>query len=215
MTFSYYARWLAASAFVIAAAPALADVYRCQQASGGVAYQDTPCATGTQKKIDSPASGAPKVAASSAPPDYKLQRADLEQRSLIKDAISSGVPMVSMTRAELNEAMGRPDKVNSGQYGSTFQDQLIYSRRGRTLYVYTKDGVVTSIQNTEGGAPATQRGKQCPSANDIRRIEMDMSNYHKRDDRELQKELQKRLADARECQCENGSVLATNCKGKN
>lgn len=107
--------------------------------------------------------------------------------------------MVSMTRAELDDAMGNPDKVNSGQYGASAQDQLVYYRRGRTLYVYTRDGVVTSIQNTEGAPAARPRGT-CGSPEDIRRIELRMSAYMNRDNQALQTELQKQLREAKTCQ---------------
>lgn len=199
MNVSYLVKWLAASAFLLSAVPALADVYRCQQDNGRTSYQDTPCATGTQKKVDNPASAAPASTPSSPAPDFKPQLAELERKRLIREAISTGVPMVSMTRAELNEAMGSPDKLNSNQNGATSQDQLIYYRQGRTSYVHIKNGVVTSIQYTQG-APSTQPRKSCPSEYEIRRIEIDISKFYNRDNRALQAELRKRLSDAKGCQ---------------
>lgn len=198
MNFSYGRTPLAASLFVFAVAPAQAAVYRCQQPDGHFVYQDTPCATGTQKTIDTSVSRAPSPAVSSPVPDYKPQLAELERRGLVRDAIASGMPMVSMTRAELDQAMGNPDKINTSQYGSSLQDQLIYYRHGRTLYVYTRDGVVTSIQDTQGTI-SSQRRKPCPS-DSVWNIEIEINKTMNRDNRELQTELHKQLLEAKACQ---------------
>lgn len=69
--------------------------------------------------------------------------------------------MVGMTPAELRQAMGQPDKVNAAQYGERAQDQLVYYRPGQTIYVYTKEGEVTSFQNA-AGSPVEAR-KSCPT----------------------------------------------------
>ena len=108
--------------------------------------------------------------------------------------------MVGMTRRELDQAMGTSDKINAAQYGASYQDQLIYNRDGRTLYVYTKDGVVSSIQNTDS-APvvAAPLQKPCPSPSEIRDIEIEISKIMNRDNHELQTLLHKRLLDARTC----------------
>jgi hypothetical protein len=49
-------KWLSVCALALAAGAAQAEIYRCQQDNGKVAYQDTPCNTGVQRKIDGPAS---------------------------------------------------------------------------------------------------------------------------------------------------------------
>ncbi|WIT12245.1 hypothetical protein PFX98_01180 [Paucibacter sediminis] len=109
--------------------------------------------------------------------------------------------MVSMTRAELEGALGLPDRVNAAQYGAQQQDQLIYYRNGRTLYVYTKNGIVTAIQDTEGGGPAYQpAAKRCASSREIRDIEIRMSEIANRGNDRLQAELQKQLHTGKTCQ---------------
>lgn len=192
------AKCLIAPVLLIAAMPAYAQVFRCKLQDGSVAYQDTPCAAGEQKKVASPASGSAPSADAPPPIDYKQKLNELDRRRNIREAIAAGTPMVSMTRAELDSAMGRPDGVNTGQYGDSSQDQLIYRRGSRTFYVYVKDGVVTSIQNRQG--TQTAQRKACPTELDIKRIELDMSKLQNRDNQQLQTELRKQLAEAKACQ---------------
>ena len=123
----------------------------------------------------------------------------------VASAILTGQPLVGMTRSELNRAMrSLPDKVNAAQYGAIRNDQLIYYRDDRTIYVYTENDIVTAIQNTEGGAPKALSGPQtaarpCPSAREIRDIEIEMSKFANRGNDRLLTELQKQLREAREC----------------
>lgn len=182
------------------AAGAAFGQYKCRQADGAVTFQQAPCAAGqVQQRLDlrvaAPASSAAPLA------DHRAQIADLDRKRLIREAIAGGRPMVSMTRTELDQAMGSPDRVNVAQYGASLQDQLIYHRNGRTLYVYTKDGVVTSIQDTEG-MPAVRQpepSKPCASPREIRDIEIEISKIANRDNERLQTELHKRLLDAKAC----------------
>lgn len=196
MTLRYQAVWRLAPLLLAVALPAHAQVFRCKQPDGRIAYQDTPCATGEQKKVASPASGSAPSGDAPPPIDYKQQLNELDRRSKIREAIANGTPMVSMTRAELDSAMGRPDSVNTGQYGTSSQDQLVYRRGSRTLYVYVKDGVVTSIQNNQNVQAAR---KPCPTESEIKRIELDMSTLQNRDNQQLQTELRKQLAEAKAC----------------
>lgn len=120
---------------------------------------------------------------------------------MVREAIATGRPMVSMTRAELEGALGLPDRVNAAQYGAQQQDQLIYHRNGRTLYIYTKNGIVTAIQDTEGGGQAYQpAAKRCASSRELRDIEIRMSEIANRGNDRLQAELQKQLHTGKTCQ---------------
>ena len=115
-----------------ASLPAAAQ-YRCRAADGSVSFQQSPCPQGTsQQKLelraDAPAS--PGVA-----PDYKGQLSELERQRKIREAITAGRPMVSMTRAELDSAMGVPQRSSSGQVGPDQTEQLLYQRGGRSIYV--------------------------------------------------------------------------------
>jgi hypothetical protein len=194
----YKAKWWIVPAVLAAATPAFAQVYRCKQPDGRIAYQDTPCATGEQKKVASPASGSDPVQSAEAPPpaDFKQKLNELDRRRNVREAIAAGTPMASMTRAELDAAMGRPDGVSSNQYGSSFQEQLVFNRGARSYSVLVKDGVVTSVQNYENQqAPR----KACPTEYDIKRIELDMSTLQNRENQPLQAQLRRQLADAKAC----------------
>jgi len=104
-----------------------------------------------------------------------------------------------MTREQLYQAIGTPNKINAGQYGARSKDQLIYYRNNRTLYVYIDDGIVTSLQDTDGASGAASQKKPCPSAAAIRDIEIDINKLQNRDNQALQVELHKQLKEAREC----------------
>lgn len=194
----YKAKWWIVPAVLATATPAFAQVYRCKQPDGRIAYQDTPCATGEQKKVASPASGSDPVQSAEAPPpaDFKQKLNELDRRRNVREAIAAGTPMASMTRAELDAAMGRPDSVSSNQYGSSFQEQLVFNRGGRSYSVLVKDGVVTSVQNYENQQPPR---KACPTEYDIKRIELDMSTLQNRENQPLQAQLRRQLADAKAC----------------
>ena len=73
----------------------------------------------------------------------------------------------------------------------------MYYRPGQTIYVYTKDGAVTSYQNTEG-SPVEAR-KACPTSTEIRNIEFDINRLANRDNPLLQRDLHRQLAEARAC----------------
>jgi hypothetical protein len=65
--------------------------------------------------------------------------------------------------------------VNKAQYGQTTQDQNIYRRDGRTLYVYTRNGIVTSFQDVEGVKLPQSREGMCLSKSQLRDLEIDAS----------------------------------------
>ena len=171
--------------------------FKCQDQTGRVTFQQTACpASGTEEKI--------RLYENKPDPIRNIQAQvrinELARQKTIREAIATGTPMVGMTRRELDQAMGDPDKINAAQYGSSLQDQIIYYRNGRTLYVYTKDSVVTSIQNNEGmpNQIVAQR-KQCPTKSDINDIEIEINKIANRENQTLQTELYKRLLDAKAC----------------
>jgi len=120
------------------------------------------------------------------------------RREQVRTAIAEGRPLVSMTRAELDEALGKPARVSSGIVGSSQQDRLIYQRRGRMLIVYLTDGAVVSFEDG-GQAPAAPPRADCPSEHDIRKIETAISSYMNRGNDKLQGELRRQLREAKAC----------------
>lgn len=169
-------------------------VNKCTDASTGkVTYSDGPCASseGSQRMTGL---GANVLGAAAERPDH------------VRAAIAAKRPAVGMTLAELERAIGRPDKVNVAQYGAEFKDQLIYYTDTRTLYVYTTNGVVTAIQNTDGGRPMAHAApvysapaRQCPSAREIRDIEFEISKIENRGRPQVLAELHRQLGSARAC----------------
>lgn len=192
------AAWPSARAAVVAALCAAAvgqshAVNKCTTSNGAVVYQDTPCASSAAAAT---VHVAPNVVDAEAGnrPDH------------IRAGIAQHRPVVGMTLAELHRAIGLPAKVNTGDYGRSTHDQLIYYTASRTVYVYVTDGVVSAVQDTEGGlrrpAPVVrqrQPERQCPSANDIRNIEVELSKLENRGRPQVLAELQRQLGDARAC----------------
>ena len=168
-----------------AALPASAQVYKCK-VGDKTAYQDQPCGS-TQRvmKVSQTAPAAPQ----------KENLADMQYRAQIMEGIRTGYPVVGMKQSELSRAMGSPVRVNSGNYGGSTADQLIYNRNGRTIYVYVRDGVVSSYQDTEG---IPTRQKSCPTEKEVEDWEFD-KNLIKNRDGDRQEKLQNRIDKARKC----------------
>lgn len=183
-------------AAVVAALSALAAcgamaVTKCVGTGGAVHYTDGACPAGSTGK-------AVAIVANTT--------GQAEDRPVhIRAAVAARRPVVGMTVDELERAMGRPDKVNAAQYGAEIKDQLIYYTDNRTIYVYVTNGLVTAIQNTDGGRPRhavstyATPGRACPSPRDIRNIEFELSKLENRDRPQVLAELHRQLADARAC----------------
>ena len=171
-------------------APALAQ-YKCLGPGGETSFQQTPCPAGQAgQKL--------RITVSPSIEDGRPQR--------IKQAIAERRVVLGLSRQELNRVMrGPPDTVNSSIHSSGRHDQLIYRQDGRTLYVYTENDVVTSVQDTEGArvrVPVQTYSppvRQCPSDAEIRNIEMDRSKIQNRDNDRLQAELARQLGEAQAC----------------
>ena len=167
-------------------------INKCVDTTGAVHYTDGLCPAGSAGKE---VVVVPNTVAGQAG-DRPVQ---------IRAAIAARRPVVGMTQAELQRAMGNPDKVNAAQYGSELKDQLIYYTDSRTIYVYVTNGIVTAIQNTEGGRPQATAStyptpsRACPSPRDIRNIEFELSKLENRDRPQVLAELHRQLGEARRC----------------
>ena len=165
--------------------------FRCKKADGSTTFQDIACppeSSGERLRFISPNSIGPAADR----PDH------------IRAAIAAGRPAIGMTLVELHRTIGLPEAVNAAQ----FKDQLIYRNNTRTLYVYTTNGIVTAMQNSEGGRSPVgstagryvSPSKTCPSSQQIRSIEVDISKMEYRDKPEVLVELHRQLGEARSCQ---------------
>ena len=159
--------------FLIAAllaAPAGA-VNKCTGPDGKVSFQDKMCDYGTAEtlKIRPVSSVSTNSAAVANDPNASLQK--LKRDNDIAEAIRIHKPLVGMTVAQLQEAMGRPTKVNGANYSGNQSDQLIYERPQETWYVYPRNGFVESVQHRPGapiGARTARAAPRCPAPNEIK-----------------------------------------------
>lgn len=155
-------------ACLLAATPAWA-INKCTDASGKVVYQDAACAGGKGQALTiRPASG-PGNAAASGEAQARLDK--LKSDNAMSEAIRTHTPLVGMTSVQLQQALGTPTKVNADNYNGTQRDQVIFERRNETWYVYTRNGVVESIQHRPGapiGSPPAQEAGRCPSQHEIK-----------------------------------------------
>lgn len=185
----------AIAAIALAVSPAWA-INKCTQPDGSVVFQDAPCAGGKGEAIVvRPASGNAQAGSAESTARVKQQIARIESDSQVTAAIELGEPLVGMTRAELDRAMGPPTKVNANNYGGRLNDQIIYERRDQSWYVYTDNDVVTSIQHRPA---AINRVKvRCPGPMEIRSMETSASSIRLSDGERIQR--RKEIAEARKC----------------
>ena len=176
-----------------------AAVNKCTGPDGKVVFQDAPCeGKGETVKVWSSGPSSP----SGSGPDDALQRArrqaeidGIHQRADIRAAIERGEPMVGMTRSQLEQALGAPDLVNADNDGGVVREQIIFERPGQAWYVYTENGVVTSIQNR----PSVHRTRagRCPTPQEIRAMETSASSITL-SERERMERL-RQIGEARRC----------------
>ena len=155
---------------LVCAGPVYAQVYKCPDGAGKTVIQQTPCAGGTAMNVK-PASGhaAPATAG-----DGQARLAKLKRDNEMAEAIRTGNPLVGMTSAQLQQAMGAPSQVNASNYSGEKKDQVVYYRQDATWYVYTTNGVVDSIQRREptpGAGPSARKPERCPTPQEIRDAE--------------------------------------------
>ncbi len=150
-------------------------VHRCKGADGKVVYQEVPCPGG--EKVDVSAAGAPRSNANGAR-NWSAELAAVDQRIQIRDAIQRQEPAIGMTMSELGQALGNPTTSNLGNYEGETSHQLIYERGHRTWYVYTRNGIVRSIQNRESidRTGRSQNSEPCPSSLTLRNMETSASS---------------------------------------
>ncbi|MDO8438868.1 MAG: DUF4124 domain-containing protein, partial [Telluria sp.] len=182
--------FLAACCLFLAVPPSAAAIYRCTQPDGRNIYQEVPCDKGAQKAIvnrdtrgDDPVSRDELPKAGSA-----------ERRVMVSEAIASGQPLIGMTRAELDLAVGKPSRTKTRLDGSVVREQLFYGGDG---FVELEKGTVVAIDSGTATKkePAAERRpapkKACLDEYAVRRLRIDIDNTYNRDNKELQKKLRK------------------------
>jgi hypothetical protein len=182
----------------ISAAPVWAQ-YKCTDpATGQVSFQQQPC-SGPQRQQALELKTVPPPAAGMPAPDFGRKNAELDKRLAIRTAIEEGRPMVGMTASELQMTMGTASTVNRTQSGDTISDQHVYPRGGRTVYVYVKGGVVTTIQDTSSGQSTAAVAGKCLSKRELWNLEVEASRSEIRDNEPVQARYRQRIALAKDC----------------
>lgn len=125
---------LAFALAALVAAPAVAQVYKCQQ--GGVTvFSGAPCGADSKKMDVKPAAGAGV---------YDPDAANANTM------IATGRVTIGMTTAQVRGSWGAPSKINKSLYASGSTEQWIYYRDPdhiHSQYVHFRNGVVTSVSN--------------------------------------------------------------------
>ena len=150
-------------------------VNKCTGADGKMVYQDAPCAgQGETLNLMHANAGENRAASGSA----QAQVDKLKRDNEMAEAIRTRKPLVGMTVAQLQEAMGPATKVNAANYQGVQQDQIIYERPNETWYVYTRQGVVQSVQNQPGAPLGVSPRAQiaCPSQHEIHNAKVSASS---------------------------------------
>jgi len=165
---------------------------------GQVVFQDAACPGKGESLNVRPASGHSNASTAESAARTKMEIATVEWRSKVNSAIARSEPLVGMTRFELDKAMGAPTKVNADNYGGRLKDQIIYDRPRQSWYVYTEDGIVTSIQHRPGISQASaEPAVRCLSSMEIRSLETSASSITLSDKERVQR--RKEIAELRRC----------------
>lgn len=150
---------IAASA-LLASTPVWA-IFKCTGPTGAVTYQEAPCSNTTnEQRINPTANGA-----GTANTSERLTQ--IQRDKAVFEAKLNNEPLVGMTLKELNDAMGKPTKVNPSNIQGHISEQRVFNdKRGDLWYVYTSNGAVDSIQHLPGQAqhPVVREAKkECTS----------------------------------------------------
>ena len=174
--------------------------FKCD-AGGKSTYQDMPCATKGEAIKLTPGSGHADAGTADAVAKSKKMVADTNWRSKVNEAIATGKPLVGMTRAELDQAMGAPTKVNASNYSGVLKDQIIYRQPSQTWYVYTEQGLVVTIQNASEANSVAASKAPCLSPFTIREMETSASSIRLGD--ATRAERLKQIDEAKKCSRQN------------
>lgn len=168
---------------------------------GKTVYQDTPCAAGGTT-VNTTANGAVpperrRMTREEIREDERRERPPKVDHQAVTLGMATGKPVVGMTQNQLTIAMGNPSRRNTGDYGSFQSDQLIYERGGLTYYVYVRNGVVSSVQSSEGYRSTASSSKRCPTSIEIRNLQTTANSDSISESQ--RRELLREIRDAKEC----------------
>ena len=189
---------LCTSLFALAAMFGQAWAVNKCQVDGRVVYQELPCPGKGEAINATPAAGHTAAGSDGGLARIRAESAEADRRIGIRMSIERREPAIGMTEDELTQAMGRPHRVNLANYNGVEHDQLIYERGGRTIYVYTRAGIVRSIQNTDNHTrPAAGQQPRCLTPQEISALETSASSITLGDAERAAR--RREIADARKC----------------
>jgi len=164
------------AALAVALAGPVWAINKCTGPDGRPVFQDAPCTAGKGEALNvRPASGH---GATTTAADAQYATEKIKRDNEISEAIRLNRPLVGMTMAQLNQAMGAPTKINASNVDGVAHDQLIYERPNETWYVYPRNGIVGTVQHRPGAPLGTsaREARACPSAHEIRNLETSASS---------------------------------------
>jgi hypothetical protein len=174
-------------------------INKCTSADGAMVFQDAPCATGKGERLSvRPASGDSTAEQKTAPTvgDWKRKSAETDKRLAILSAIERREAAIGMNFEQLEQAMGLPNRINTGEYKTSSTQQRIYERGATTWYVYTDGALVTSVQTSQTPG-ASRTAVICPTSHEIRSAETSASSITLSDAERVER--QKQIRDMRNC----------------
>lgn len=127
-------------------APLLAaaqDVYRCVGPGGQVVFQQAACPAGKGGPIEVRQANVVE----GNPAGESQVRAQAERSQTVRSAQARGQVMQGMTTSEMQQVMGHARVVNTDSGTGGVRQQHVYRGADGTRYVYTENGVVTSMQS--------------------------------------------------------------------
>ena len=166
-------------------------VYKCVGDNGRTILQQAPCTGGKRIEVQvNDVGGPPRITEAEARQSQAIGR----RESAIGAGLHTGYPVVGMNQEQLAQVLGQPDHINTSDYGRGIEEQRIYERNQRTVYVYTANGLVRAIQNNES---SKSKKEPCPTSTDIRNLETTASSITLVADEK--KELMRQIAKMKAC----------------
>lgn len=195
MTIQKLAFW--AITFCALCNPAWA-VNKCTGVDGRVVFQDSACDGAGEKLNVRPATGNSSSPQNAVPAvaSWQSKSVDADKRIAIRAAIERREAVVGMNFEQLEQAMGLPNRINTGEYQTSSTQQRIYERGATTWYVYTNGQLVTAVQSSQ--TPGTTKSPvTCPTAHEIRNAETSASSISLSDVERVER--QRQIRDMRKC----------------
>jgi hypothetical protein len=122
------------AALLVLPATALAQAYKCTDATGKTVYQQAPCTSPNADRV--------RLFYESSPDDLAASRIPHELRVRFEALVGQNRVAIGMTAGMVRRSWGEPKKINSTILRGARSEQWVYSHE----YVYLEDGIVSAMQ---------------------------------------------------------------------